>query len=1307
MISDQFVHLAIHSDMSITGKPEIDNFPGSARVPEFVARASELSQPAIAFTELASLRGIYAQTVECDKRGIKPIYGVEVYVCPNHKLGNIPLAERERIQASTPDVNAWTDLIDAYAIEHGYMQRESELTTLTLWALDDAGLKNLFALTSTAHINGFYYQPRVDIELIRKYSAGVACGTGGPNSYVMRPIVEGRRSQAFRRAYELSTIFGDRLYLEIRPHRLLPQSKANAFAIELATRKPIDANDPGPLGKLLATQLAHYINEGDLPNQKMLTAIVSGQRGASVDVAGLAKDSYWLRSRAEMLDAFDACNIAREISEQACDETLKFAELCSARLSIDPFAMILPDIDTGELSHIEHLRKLCSREHSDKWCRLHDSICPPPTAEFRDHPGHARWAEYESRLEHELGQLARPVSPTNPITFASYIVYVHEVVTMARELGIALGPGRGSSAGSLVNYLIGITDVDPIEHGLLFSRFIDPNRVGPPDVDVDCDAAKRPALLAAMRERWGADRVAMIATFGKEKGRRITDDVARELGIPRAEVNEVKKRIEQRADHDPDAFLSIRDAFVGTEEKPADPDCVKFAAKYPAFLPYALALEGCARSVGVHPAGIVIAPGPLMEYAPLEMRKAKKDGERVLVVAYDMAGVDQVGLLKVDMLGLKTITTIDVAIDAINRTHPGAVSWSSIPFDDTATLDAFTRQDLSGVFQYDTPSARKLCKGLNFSRFGILADLNALNRPGPLDSGMADLYLSRMKGETNFALDDALPADDYCPEVSAITSETFGIMVYQEQVMRIVAEIGQHDNPDNFRKIVGKKLRDKIEAERKPFVAGALETTSMGRAGANKLFDDILTFARYGFNKSHSVAYARLGQICQYLKVHYPLEFFWALLTTCDDDDRRHYARDAVSRGIKVAPPNVSRSSYTIGIDPERKAITGAISDVKGVGEKAAANIVANQPFSSFADFMARTDRRCVNSGVVKKLALAGALDELLPNVRWFVEHADELFHESKLVRFPGWEVALQSAEGPEYTAEEKLYNASSVNPMALESPYTKLLSSLAIELVDFGDPNFMEIHNGRSVWVAGSLADISIYNQTPYGDRTPTKGELAHESYMAPYAVASLDSDTGKRAKLKVPWHVYRERPIDTLDGAGVLTLARVDAAHDTLKASIVIPLETMRDRPPEQWQGVEELLAGRDLFASFPLDAYHRKLAGSDYAKLLRWLHTTKDENPILSVMGLVTEIRSYVSGKKDQEMAWVSVLTQSGELVDIKFFASDWIGGWDPYLKRNKVGVKSLFQVGSLVTIDVRSDEWQGKHSCLFSNMKVWKQ
>lgn len=1546
VMNSNFVHLSVRSDMSGTQRSLLGDFAGAAKVEEYVAKAAEMGQSAIAITDLGTMRNVYALKKACDKHGVKPIYGVEVYVCQDHSKKDVPKEIIEQITANVSP-SKYREVVDEYAAVNGYTRGERNLSTLTLWAMNDEGLKNLFRLTTKSWTDGFYYKPRVDAQLLREHSNGVACGTGGANSWIHNPNLSGRRREAIERFRELCDIFGHNLVLEVRPHKLLEQKTCNDFCMEL--KALVDTP------QILPTQGVHYLERGGLEAQKMICAIGTG-KGSELSSCGLEIDSYWLRSREEMEFALLESGAA-DVEEDAkfwCDRVETFASLLNADFKLDPFAMIIPDIETGELSHVEYLEKMCS--DSVRW--TDGSIEFGPERE-----------PYLDRMYSELEILSRPVSPDSEATFASYIVYVNEVIQMCKDLGIALGPGRGSSAGSIVNWLLGITDVDPVEHDLMFSRFISSNRIGPPDVDIDVDPSKRPLLFEKMRERWGAECVGQISTFSKFKGRVVINDVCRELKVSIPETHAVTKFIEQKSDFEDGAFETVRAAFIGTDDHAPNSDCMTFAQKHPAVVPYATQLEGKMRNLGVHPAGIVCAPKPLSEYIPMETRSSKDGDDRLLVTAFDMVGVEQCGLLKIDMLGLITVSVISNALDAVNKQIDEPLTMSNIPLDDAATLKAFEERDFSGVFQFDSDSAKRLCKGVTFPSFSTISDMTALNRPGPMDSGMAEEYIKRKA-------DPSLVEVDYCQKVSDITADTLGVMIYQEQVMRVVGEVGLHENPDKMRKIIGKKLMDKIEAERPGFVAGAKESSpEMGEPVANRLYDDIVTFGRYGFNKcvaydttlhraddssgkltveeaydiwnssprtplggkmrsgrwrvlamsedgrvrphyvkgiyfngvkpvtrfetssgrvievtenhrlltgsgkylvasdfsvgdslvacgkyeqstnvngrgsghckgvsyegkgfqngennpawldgrtsmlevakqecierangacegcgkaeanldrfecahqknlqqcredysayhnsdnlkyfcnschkkldyekderkpawskgrptfsdeivsiqrnfrevktydlemegephnfiagtnggvvshnSHSVSYAKIGYLCQYLKIHYPLEFYWAMMLSASSngntDKMRQYAKEANARGIRVLSPNVQKSGFSLSIDRERNAIIGALVDVKKVGEKAAKSIVENQPFDSFEDFMERVNNRSVNMGCVIALAQAGAMDELLQNVKQFVEQAPEHFKKRNNKSFPGWRFIIESLEGPDYTPEDKLFWAAEVNPMALENPYTKLLESLSVKVLGFEAKNFYEETDGDHIWVAGTLRDTKIYQDTGFGDKQLSDLEKEHESYGKSYVTGLLESDSGKALKFKIPPHVYDHCKEFAEDSEPVLMLCRADATYQKLRARFVLSLKKMKLEPSQ----LENLVkAGEHPALKLQgLTPSNEGYAKQENAKRKALLH--KGSYDALPIIGSVVSIRTKLAGKKLQEMAWLGIISADGEYTEVTVFSSDWVGGmrYGEY----KAAMRDSVKLGSIIRIDVGSNYFNGRYSCQYN-------
>jgi len=1226
-MSDKFIHLSTVSDFSL--------LTGASKVEDYILRAKVLGMGAVGFTEIGSLRGFYEAQKQANEHGIKPIFGVTVYVTRDMSKKGLTKEQKAKVTEGVM-AHEHAERIAEYEREHGYMGSERDLTTLTLWALNDKGLRNLYELTTRSWLQGFYYKPRVDLDAICELSEGVAVGTGGPGSAVNSPALAGKRREALDVAQKLYDTFGERMYLEIRPHKLLEQSKANKFAIKLA--------DKLPNAKLLATNASHYVSEGDLKYQKMLANI--GNPRSELSIAGLPIDSYFFRSHAQMLKAFEDLGVDRGLADEACRETVNFAERCTAKIEFDPFALIMPDLGFDDVDEeLEMLANSCL-DNSDP--------------------------AYQERLDRELKTLKE-------LKFSGYILYVVQILDMCREMDIPIGPGRGSAAGSLVNYVLGITDVDPIEHKLSFERFVAPGRVNPPDIDVDIDGERRADLVAAMQERWGKESVAQISTFGLLRGKVAINDVGRSLKVPSYLCNEVTMLVDvKRKSSDPRFFMTAIDAFANEGLTRSDSGKL-LKEEYPDLEIYAAKIEGLTRQVGVHPAGIVCSPGPLHNFIPLEKRKDSKSGEDLVVTAWDMGGVEALGLQKVDMLGLNTVNTLDKADREIRKSNPN-FHLADVPLDDAKTLAAFTAQDFGGVFQYDSVSAKNLCKGVTFDSFGAVSDMTALNRPGPLDSGMATEYVKRKA-------DPSLIEMDYHEIVSRITKDTLGVMIYQEQIMYIAAELAGYENPDALRKKIAKSKGLAALQEEWPKFWEGCQAKDMTEEAAQKLFNDICTFGRYGFNKSHSVSYAKIGYFCQYLKVHHTLEFYWALiLTESKKSKMSSFARDAKAHGIKLLPPDVSKSSDVLSIDREENAIRGAIIDINGVGPAAAKAIVANQPYESFDDFYNRTPRRGVNSGAIKALAQAGALGDLIPNTKWFVENADEFFHKAKLKKWTSWADAFEEAAdmGVDWTDEERLVMQTIVNPMSLENPYTQLLGRLSIQPADFTDEHFFAEYNGRACWVTGTLGELRHAENVEYKDETFSEAKKKHYSYGKQLVNAQLQSDSGGSVGIKIGWNVFEHCKEAAEDGTPILAYVVPLGRWSKLYAEVVIPLENLRTGEHKSvWSDIA--YGKHPAIMREYTSQRERQIAVADLEAMKQ--RGFAGEFDVMPVLGVICSVQPKVT-KKGDEMAIVGFMGHDG-FVKASFFPRSW------------QNLKERLKVGKFVRVDLEVNSWNGGKSFIYGD------
>jgi DNA-directed DNA polymerase III PolC len=804
---DDFVHLHLHTDFSA--------LDGASRVSDYVKEAAARGNAAIAVTDHGTMRGYMAQHDACEEHGIKPIYGSEFYVSLDMRRRGLTDEEKVEITKGLGK-SEHRGAIKDYEERHGIRDRWH----ITVWAMTQDGLRNMYRLSSASFIDGFYYKPRIDLAELIKYSDGLLVSTGCLSSPINDNWILGKKRQALEFAEKLYEVFGDRLYLEIQPHAIREQRTANALMLKLKERFPG--------AKLVATQDAHYVNQSDSSHHEVLLCIGTGSNMSDPDRFKFDGDEFHMRDRRQMVDAFGRHHefIPKSLVKEALNSTLEVAERVETKLVIDYHATMLPKPPMPEKygdDAFAYLRDLCL----DGWKWRGVEKRAQRYADFKGITLSEAFSLYRDRLKHELSALKRQ-------HFVPYFLIVYDIYRHCRENSILTGPGRGSVGGSLVAYLIGITAVDPIEHGLIFERFLAPSRIDMPDVDMDFEDRRRGEVIQYLIDRYGRERVAQIATVGKLSGKQCIRDVSRVLEVPLAEVNQVTKSIIERSSGDERASQTIEDSFKDFEV------CREFNKKYPAVLHHAKHLEGLSKNLGIHAAGVVTSPVPLTEIVPLEIRK--HDGRDVIVTALDMHGVSALGLVKMDVLGLRTLTVLKEALEEIERAHGVKIDLEGEDFDlnDPKVLQGFTDHDYGGVFQYDTPSADKICMGVEFTSFEDVAAMTALNRPGTARSGLATKFVERKKNPK------LVKKVDFHPKVSEITADTLGIIVYQEHVIRIFTEIAGFapGTADSLRKTIAKKVGDEtIGKERENFIEGALKhTPGMDEKTANKIMDAITFF---------------------------------------------------------------------------------------------------------------------------------------------------------------------------------------------------------------------------------------------------------------------------------------------------------------------------------------------------------------------------------------------------------------------------------------------------------------------------------
>lgn len=875
----EFVHLHCHTQYSL--------LDAASKIPDLMKRAQELRFPALAMTDHGNLFGAIEFYEEALKHGLKPIIGIETYVAPGSRFDKQ---------------------------SHGIKEASFHLTLL---ARNEAGYRNLMKLTSVGYLEGFYYRPRIDKEVLAKYSEGLLALSGCLKGEVPYYTWNDQPAEARRSLREFVEIFGkENFYLELSDLGLEPQKKLirsyEEWAREFSLRRVV-TND------------CHYIYQKDAAAHDALICIGTGSALEEPNRMRYHGDQYYLKSAEEMSSLFS------ELPE-ALKATLEIAERCNLELHFNQ----------THLPHFEPPEGKTKEGYLEELCFVH----------LRNRLGGEIPSAYRTRLQYELSLIHK-------MGFTSYFLIVWDFIRYAKEKGIPVGPGRGSAAGSLVAYALGITDIDPIVHGLLFERFLNPERISMPDIDIDFCYERRDEVIDYVRRKYGSENVAQIITFGTMAARAVMRDVGRVMGLSYPEVDRLAKLIPVEAN------MTIQQAL---EREPQLKELAASDQRIANLMETSKALEGLARHASTHAAGVVISDVPLPEYTPL----FKADDQ--VTTQYSMTALEKIGLLKMDFLGLKTLTVIDDTRKIVKRTRGLEIKINEIPFDDLGTYEMLGQGDALGVFQLESSGMRDLLKKMKPSRFGDLVALLALYRPGPLGSGMVDDFIRRMHNPNLIQYDH--------PKLEPVLKETYGIILYQEQVMRIVSELAGFSlaKADLLRRAIGKKIPEIMEREKKAFGEGC-RAKGIGERISEKIWNLIEYFSGYGFNKSHSTAYAFISYQTAYLKSNYPIEFMTALLTSemGNTDKVVRYIEASKKMGIEVLPPSVNESYSEFSCAGENRIRFG-LTAVKNVGSTAIESILAARKkggaFHSFSDFTERVDPRVCNRKVLESLIKCGAFDE-------------------------------------------------------------------------------------------------------------------------------------------------------------------------------------------------------------------------------------------------------------------------------------------------------------------------------------------
>ncbi len=871
-----FVHLHCHSEYSL--------LDGAARINYLVNSAAKLDMPAVAITDHGTMFGVIDFYRAAKEAGIKPILGCEVYVAPRSRFQKEP--RKDDIQYH-----------------------------LVLLAENETGYRNLMQLVSAGYLEGFYYKPRVDRELLQQHSEGLIVLSACLAGEIPTLILEGRLEEARDAARFYRDTFGrDNFFLELHDHNIPDQKKVNTVLKQLSRDEGIP---------MVASNDVHYPSRQDAGVHDVLLCIQTGKSVDETDRMKFETEEFYFKTGAEITEMF------ADVPE-AVSNSLRIAERCNVEKDFSK--RYLPEYDVPEGNDADsYLEKICYEGLQSRYIEITPEI--------------------EERLQYELKVIRQ-------MDYSDYFLIVWDFVEYAKKENVLVGPGRGSAAGSLVAYCLGITNIEPLQHGLLFERFLNPERISMPDIDIDFCDDKRDRILNYVFEKYGQERVAQIITFGTMAARAAVRDVGRALAIPYADVDKIAKMIPV------EVKMTISRALEQSRELQA---LYKEDEQYRRLLDISMAVEGMPRHASTHAAGVVIAKEPLVNYVPLY-----KMADSAVVTQFPMGTLEDLGLLKMDFLGLKTLTIIGEALQNIEKRHGVRINIEDITLEDTATFEMLSRGETTGIFQLESTGMRSVLRDLMPNKFEDIIAVVALYRPGPMEQIPTFVNSKHGREKIKYAH----------PDLEPILNETYGVIVYQEQIMEIAARIAGFSlgQADLLRRAIGKKKKEILDEQREKFITGCMEKGYTRELGI-KMYDLILKFASYGFNKSHAAAYAMIAYQTAYLKANYPVEFMAALMTVyySNSDKVALYIADCGRMEIEVLPPDINESETHFTVVGENRIRFG-LAAVKNVGLGAIDSITRarrEKPFISLRDFASRVDLRLCNRKALESLIKCGAFDSL------------------------------------------------------------------------------------------------------------------------------------------------------------------------------------------------------------------------------------------------------------------------------------------------------------------------------------------
>jgi DNA polymerase-3 subunit alpha len=1084
---------------------------GAIRLDDLFQKAQEFRMPALALTDHGSMFGTLEFYQRALRAGIKPIIGCEVYVAPG-----------SRFDKSSQGISE--------ASFH-----------LILLAKNLTGYRNLLKLVTAGYFEGFYYRPRVDKELLRTHHEGLIALSACLRGEIPHYLLQGEWQKALQAADEFRSIFSDRrFYLELQENRIPEQSKVNAGLLAIARELTLP---------LVATNDCHYLRKEDAEAHEVLLCIQTGKTLRDTDRLKFSTNEFFFRSAEEMETLFAPY-------PEAISNSIEIAERCNLELKLHELEFPQFQVPEGETLD-SYLEKMAFRGLEER------------LAAIKRRAGGRTIAEdfYRQRLQKELGMI-------KSMGFAGYFLIVADFIRYAKSKKIPVGPGRGSGAGSLAAYALGITEIDPLAHGLLFERFLNPERVSPPDIDIDFCIKGREEVIRYVREKYGADHVAQIITYGTLQARAVIRDVGRVLDMPYAEVDRIAKMVPKTLN------ITLEEAL---EQEPRLQELAQRNPQVKKLLSLAQALEGLPRHVSTHAAGVVISSKPLVEMVPLY-----RGSQNEVVTQYPMKELEAVGLIKFDFLGLKTLTMMEDVVQRVKASRHIDVDILQLPLDDPATYRLLSSGDTSGVFQLESSGMRDLVVRLAPERFEDLIALLALYRPGPLKSGMVDDFIKRKQGKVPISYD--------IPELKGILEETYGVIVYQEQVMKIATLLANFSlaSADILRRAMGKKKPEEMAMQKKHFLEGA-QKNKIPAKKAEKLFDLMAKFAEYGFNKSHSAAYALVAYQTAYLKAHYPEEFMAGLLSSemGNADKILRHLNECREKKIEVLPPDVNESQSDFLVHHGK--IRFGLAAVKNVGQAAIQSILSAREekgaFTSLADFCSKVDLRKVNKRVIESLIKCGAFDSLhasraalLAGLEETLEWAQMLEKQTsnpQMMIFRSARGATKAQEPrlpdvPEWPESQRLAFEKEALGFYLSGHPLNRHRDLLLRLATTDSQRVWEMADGQEVVIGGVVSGIKEIN-TKKGDRMAFISLEDLHGVVEVIVFADLYKKAGLMLKSEDPLFIK----------------GKIDAGEETVKvvANEILSFEeavsklttTVHLRLKSNALGREDLVAIRDILQDY----------------------------------------------------------------------------------------------------------------------------